>query len=327
MLIAIGLVVSAITTAVAVLVPWLPEQASEERAGIDFVFWFTTAICIAIFAIVAAVTVYAAVKFRVRPDDDSDGPPIHGHTGLEIAWTAVPAVLVTAIGIASAVVLGQNDKPRPNPVQVSVLGQQFAWQFRYPEHGKIVSSNLRLPVDRSAVLTMEARDVIHSLWVPEFGQKLDVVPGNVTRLVITPTKRGEYRLMCTELCGLGHALMRTRAIVMSQAGFNRWVRAEGAATAATPQQGDQAVFSDQGCGGCHALDATTRKTGPPLGDLTAAARRAGQPLERFIRQSIVAPDAYIERGYKRNVMPPTYGSLPKDELDALVQYLVRESRG
>src|SRR5919108_681053 len=99
MLILVGLLAAAAVTAIALLVPWLPDQASDERRNIDFVFWFTTAICIAIFAVVAAVSIYAGVKFRAPPEDDADGPPIHGHTGLEIAWTAVPAILVTAIAI------------------------------------------------------------------------------------------------------------------------------------------------------------------------------------------------------------------------------------
>ena len=80
-LVLIAVVVGAIVTAIAVLVEWLPEQASRERERIDFVFWFTTAICISIFALVAAVTIYAVVKFRAQPDDDTDGRPIHGHTG------------------------------------------------------------------------------------------------------------------------------------------------------------------------------------------------------------------------------------------------------
>ena len=103
-LIALGVVFGAAATLVALLVPWLPPVASKERDGIDLVYWFTTAICIAIFALVAAVIVYSILHFRAGPDDDEDGPPTHGNTGLEIVWTAVPAALVTAISIVSAVV-------------------------------------------------------------------------------------------------------------------------------------------------------------------------------------------------------------------------------
>ena len=109
-LVAIGVLCGAGAAAVALLIPWLPDPASKQADRIDFVFWFVTAISIAIFALVAAVIIYALINFRARPDDDEDGPPIHGHTGLEIAWTAVPAALVTAIAIVSAIVLGQNGR-------------------------------------------------------------------------------------------------------------------------------------------------------------------------------------------------------------------------
>jgi cytochrome c oxidase subunit II len=222
----IGTVAFLATAAVAVFIPWLPEQASKEREGIDLTFWLATWICIAIFAIVAAVIGYSFLKFRVRPDDDTDGLPIHGHTGLEIAWTAVPAVLVIVLGITSAVVLTQNDKARgsgggSSANQVAVTAQQFAWTFEHPNGVK--SGTLRIPVDRSTILTLHARDVIHSFWVPEFGQKRDAVPGLETRLVITPTRTGKFPVICTELCGLGHSLMRSYVIVMPQAGYRRWL--------------------------------------------------------------------------------------------------------
>ena len=89
---------------------------------IEFVFWFATIICIAIFALVAGWMLYMIVRFRAAPDDESDGPPIHGHTGLEIAWTAVPTILVTAIAIVSAIVLARNDDVGDNPLRVDVTG-------------------------------------------------------------------------------------------------------------------------------------------------------------------------------------------------------------
>jgi cytochrome c oxidase subunit 2 len=218
----IGAVAFLVTAAVAVFIPWLPEQASKEREGIDLTFWLATWICIVIFAVVVAVIGYALLKFRVRPDDDTDGLPIHGHTGLEIAWTAVPAVLVIALGVTSAVVLTQNDKARgSNPNEVSVTAQQFAWTFEHPNGVK--AGTLRIPVGRSTVLRMHSNDVIHSFWVPQFGQKRDVVPGIETRLVITPKVTGKFPVICTELCGLGHALMRAYVIVMPQAAYQRWL--------------------------------------------------------------------------------------------------------
>jgi cytochrome c oxidase subunit II len=226
-LILFALVASAAGLALALVPGWLPEQASDEAGRIDFVFWFVTAICVFIFAIVAAVLVYAVFKFRAPPDDDSDGPPIHGHTGLEIAWTAVPTVLVTAIAIVSAIVLAKDDAAGANPLRVDVFAQQFFWSYSYPGYENKKSSILRLPVNRSVVLRMHAKDVLHSFWVPEFRQKQDLVPGINPTLHITPNKLGTYPVVCTELCGLGHALMRSRVIVMKRAAFETWAKKKG----------------------------------------------------------------------------------------------------
>jgi cytochrome c oxidase subunit II len=226
-LIAVGVLAAAVASAVALIPDWLPKSASDEAGRIDFVFWFVTGICIFVFAIVAAVSVLAVVKFRAKPDDDSDGPPIHGHTGLEILWTAVPTLLLTAIAIVSAVVLAKDDAAGANPLRVNVYAQQFFWSYSYPGYGNKDSSILRLPVDRSVVLRMTARDVIHSFWVPEFRQKQDVVPGIHPTLHITPNKVGTYPVICTELCGVGHGLMRSRVIVMEPDAFERWATRKG----------------------------------------------------------------------------------------------------
>ena len=173
-----GVLAGILASVVAVLVPWLPTSASEEMDRIEFTFWFTTVICIAVFAVVAAAIVYSVLKFRVQPEDESDGPPIHGHTGLEIVWTAIPAVLVTAISVVSAIVLAKNDDAGPNPLRIAVTAQQFAWKFEYPGEAKVTSGQLVLPVDQPVKLTLRSVDVIHAFWVPEFGQKSDAVPGN-----------------------------------------------------------------------------------------------------------------------------------------------------
>jgi cytochrome c oxidase subunit 2 len=324
-LVAVGLAAGAAALAVALFVPWLPEPASREAGRIWFVFWFTAAICIAIFAVVASVIIYSVVKFRVRPDDDSDGPPIHGHTGLEIVWTATPAVLVTAISIVSAVVLAMNEDASAGRMRVEVTAQQFAWSFKYLDEDGLTSTVLRVPVGRQVELLLRSRDVIHSFWVPDFAQKLDAVPGQVNRLFITPTRLGTYPVMCTELCGLGHPTMRSEAIVMTRAAFERWVSSQREAMGGTAEEQGKQVFTNNGCDGCHVLrDAgSTGTTGPNLDRLPTLARRAGKPLDEFVRESVTNPGAYIERGYP-NAMPPF--DLPDRQLDALVQYLVEATR-
>ncbi len=238
----IALLAAAAATAVALFIPWLPPLRSEEGRRIDVVLWITVAICIGVFAVVAAISVYSVAKFRVRPDDDSDGPPVHGHTGIEIAWTAIPTVLVTVIAVVSAVALAENAKLKDDRIVVEVTARQFAWTFAYPPDAEArsapkdeqlcklppeqancpYSGTLRLPAGRQVEFRLTALDVIHSFWVPEFRQKQDAVPGEVTGVAITPTEPGEHSVVCTELCGLGHALMRAGVIVMREGEFDRW---------------------------------------------------------------------------------------------------------
>jgi cytochrome c oxidase subunit II len=327
-LVAVGLAAAAVALAVALFIPWLPTPASKQADRIDFVFWFVSGICIAIFALVAAVILYAVVRFRARPDDDSDGAPIHGHTGLEIAWTAVPAALVTAISVVSAVALAQNDHLPKKHMRVDVTAQQFAWSFSYPAAKGLTVSTLHMPLDEAVELKMKSKDVIHSFWVPQFGQKQDVVPGITTRIVITPKRLGTYPVVCTELCGEGHALMRSAAVVQKPAAFAAWLKQQQqvAAKAAQGAAGGGpglAVFNSNGCSGCHTFKpaGSTGKTGPDLDNLKADAARAGKPLVAFVRESIVDPNAYIEKGYQPNIMPSTFKSLPPQQLNALVQFL------
>jgi cytochrome c oxidase subunit II len=336
-LVLLGMLFGGIAAAVALLIPWLPDPASQQADRIDFVFWFVTTICIAVFALVAAVLVYSILKFRARPDDDTDGPPTHGNTTLEIVWTAIPAALVTAISIVSAVVLARNDHlPQASaastrdplkPLVVDVTGEQFAWLFTYPGFNKATSATLRLPINVPVQLRLSSLDVIHSFWVPEFGQKQDAVPGLLTKLVITPKRLGTFPVICTELCGLGHAVMRSWTTVQPRADFLKWAKSRGGSTSTTGSgapggTSGKKLFVDNGCNGCHTFKAAnaTGTVGPDLDKLAQYAQQAGQPLDQFIRESIVKPSAYIQPGYP-NAMPATFASLPKSQIDALVTFL------
>jgi cytochrome c oxidase subunit II len=323
-LILLGLVAAAITTAVAVFVPWLPEPAGKEADRIDFVYWFTTVIAIAVFSVVAAVLAYCVLHFRARPDDDADGPPVHGHTGLEIVWTAIPAVLVTAISVVSAIVLAQNSRAGDNALKIKVVAQQFAWQFTYP-NGKTYG-RLTLDRDRPAKLDITAKDVIHSFWVPELSQKQDAVPGQHNTIVVTPTRTGTFPVICTELCGLGHAIMRTQVDILSHADYVKWARSGGTSSGgASP---GLALFNSKGCNGCHTFTAAGSggQIGPNLDKLKEAAAGAKAPLEDFIRTSIEDPNAYVAPGYSANVMPPFKDQLTPTELDVLVKYLATNAK-
>jgi cytochrome c oxidase subunit II len=348
-LLGLALIAGGVATAVAIWPTWLPVAASREAGRIHFVIWFVVGICIAIFALVAAVMVYSVLRFRVQEDDFEDGPSVHGHTGLEITWTAIPFALVTAIAIVSAIVLSRNDAQAENTLRIDVVAQQFAFTFSYPDAKNVTSPVLRLPEGRSVELYMRSLDVIHSVFVPEFSQKEDVVPGLVTQLHITPDRVGTFPLECTELCGLGHSLMRSEAVVMKPAAFDAWLQQQEksaapapststtlststTSTSTTPSSSSAAglsVFNDSGCATCHTLSAAgaTGTVGPDLDKLVSYAKQAKQPLMPFVHDSIVDPDKYVQPGYQKGLMPSTFGqSLAKTQLDALVTFLVQSAQ-
>jgi cytochrome c oxidase subunit II len=348
-LVGFALIAGGVAAAVALVPTWLPEAASREASRIHFVIWFVVVICIVIFAIVAAALAYSVLHFRADEDDWEDGPPIHGHTGLEITWTAIPFVLVTAIAIVSAIVLSRNDAQAQDTLRVNVTAQQFEFTFSYPDAKNVTSPVLRLPKDRSVELYMRSLDVIHSVFVPQFSQKEDIVPGLVTQLHITPTRTGTFPLECTELCGLGHSLMRTQAIVMEPAAFKTWLKQQEKTAAPAPSSTTSSsstgttststtssstaaglsVFNSYGCSGCHTLTAAkaTGNVGPDLDKLVAYAKQAKQPLEAFVHESIVSPDAYIQPGYPKGVMPQDFAQkLTKSQIDAVVTFLVQSAQ-
>ena len=316
----IGVGVGIATGGFSYFIPWLPAQASKEAEAIDAVYWFVAIICGLIFAVVAGVSVYAGWKFRAAPDDMEDGAPIPGHTGIEITWTVIPTILVTAMSVYSGIVLAQIERLPDDHRVVKVTAQQFAWSFEYGEE-KLTTGELVLPVDQTVKLEITAKDVIHAFWVPEWRVKKDAVPGITTDIVVTPTKEGRFPVICAELCGLGHAAMRARAVVVSQEEFDRWVADQKRLEAmAASVQGKQ--LFERECASCHTLaDAeSTAETGPNLDNVLP-----GKDAE-YVREQIVDPDSKITPGFEP-IMPDNFeDTLSDPQIDSLVEYLLEATK-
>jgi cytochrome c oxidase subunit 2 len=231
----IAIVIGGISVAVALLIDWVPLIASEQGERIEGLLWFVIWASIAIFTLVATVLIYSAFAFRAKPGDESDGPPVHGNTKLEIIWTIVPTLLLAVMAVWAYIVLADNEALASDRIVVNVTAQQFAWEYQYPD-GSVGTGDLHLPVDRQVELRMRSRDVIHDFYVKEFHIKQDVVPGITTKLIINPIREGTYQVICAELCGVGHSVMRSRVIVQSQEEYDAWLAAAQKQVAALGQQ-------------------------------------------------------------------------------------------
>jgi cytochrome c oxidase subunit 2 len=215
---------TAAISAVMVSIHWNGQAGSTAAGPIDTLLNVMIVLSAFVFSLVMVMLFYALYKFRAKPGDESDGEPIHGNTRLEVAWTLIPTIIVLFGAGYSWAVLDDIESRDANPLTVDVYSQQFAWSFGYPSRGDAyVQGELHVPVDRQVVFKMHSQDVIHSFWVPEWRIKKDNVPGLTTTAVVTPDRLGTYQLICTELCGIGHASMRAKVVVEPQRDFNRWV--------------------------------------------------------------------------------------------------------
>lgn len=310
---------------------WFPVQAATEAGRQDTLYFWLLVMSSFIFFLVIVFLVYSMVRFRARPGDESDGEPIHGHTGLEIIWTVIPIAIVLGFAVYGGVVLGRNETLKPGHLTVDVQGQQFAWTFTYPSYGNLKTGILALPVGRQVDfhLSAVAHDVIHEFYIPAFRLGEDAVPGTPTRMSATPDRIGTYTVVCAELCGIGHSQMRTFVKVMSQHDFDAWIAAQQKAAKAPPGGGttDAAALFSSTCGSCHTFTAahTSGTIGPNLDHLSADAAKygGGESAAAYVRESITDPSKVVVTGYPDGVMPATFGSsLTPQQLDALVAYLL-----
>ncbi|MGE5281418.1 MAG: cytochrome c oxidase subunit II [Chloroflexota bacterium] len=215
---------AAAISAVMLSINWNGQEASTAAPKIDDLLNVMIVLSAFVFSLVVVMLFYALWKFRAKPGDESDGEPIHGNTRLEVAWTLIPTIIVLFGAGYSWVVLNEIEKPAKDPLIVDVFSQQYAWSFGYPENGgRWIQGEMHVPLDRQIEFKMHSQDVIHSFWVPEWRIKKDNVPGITTTAIVTPDRLGTFQLICTELCGFGHAAMRAKVVVEKPADFEKWV--------------------------------------------------------------------------------------------------------
>ena len=201
----IGVVASILGIAAGLLIDWFPVAGSEEAGPIDTLWDVLLIASIPVFVGVTVVVLFSVVKFRMRPGEENlDGPPIHGNTRLEVIWTAIPAILLVALCTYAFVVLEDVEAIEGRPLEVRVVGEQFAWTFYYERGGEEVASRrLVLPIDRQVRFTLQAKDVLHDFWVPAFRMKKDAVPGIDVTYSVTPNREGISRSSAPSCAGSG----------------------------------------------------------------------------------------------------------------------------
>jgi|HubBroStandDraft_6_1064221.scaffolds.fasta_scaffold02151_2 cytochrome c oxidase subunit 2 len=290
---------------------------------------FVLTITGSIFLVVFSLLVYAIAKFRIKPRDDAREPAqVYGSTQIELAWTVIPILIVVVLFAATArVIHAIQDAPKPAAaVDVTAIGHQFWWEFRYPDLGVVTANELHIPVSDPAhptptFLKLLSADTDHSFWIPQLAGKTDLIPNRVNEMWMDPHSTGVYIGQCAQYCGTQHAKMLLRVYVDSPADFQAWAQTQKQpANQDAKEIAGRRVFENTACVNCHAVGGigATGRFGPDLTHLMSRqtiASGAADNTHENLRLWIQNPDA-IKPG---SLMPAM--QLDDADLDALVRYL------
>jgi cytochrome c oxidase subunit II len=302
---------------------WLPPPESVSSWAVDNVFYYIMYLSYFFFALITGLLVLFVVRYRRRPGVEAVKTATHS-TLMEVVWSVIPLGLVIIMFYVGFVGYVELRSPPERAYEIAVLGRKWSWQFTYPDG--TMSNDLHVPVGEPVRLMMTSEDVIHSLSIPAFRVKMDLVPGRYTRTWFQAKQPGKFDLYCTEYCGTGHSDMLASVVVHERDDFDEWLKEAGdiLGNSATPVEAGEKLFRLNGCGSCHSTDGTPR-IGPTLKGIFGESHKFldGSSVtvdENYVRQSIVEPGAKVREGYK-NQMPTYKGRISDAEITALIQYL------
>ena len=311
------------------LVPNMFAPESAPAHAISHLAGFVLVITGAIFVVVAGLLLYAVVRFRRRPNDDTTEPAqVYGSGPVEAAWTTVPFLIVLVLSLTTARVVHElQDARKPaSALDVQIIGRQWWWEIRYPKLGIVTANELHVPVSQGrnrlpTFLDLRAADVVHSFWVPRLAGKIDLVPNKVNSMWIEPERPGLFLGQCGTYCGTQHAKMLLRVYADTPEEFGRWVAEQKKLAENNPAAAaGRLVFERTACINCHAINGTVGngRFGPDLTHLMSRDTLGSGALTNSregLRAWIKSPDQF-----KPGVLMPAMNLIDAD-LDNLVAYL------
>ncbi len=247
------------------------DPKSPQGLAISNLFVLTLLIAAAIFLLVAGLVVYIAFRYRAR-DGQGDPKPNFGRTKLEIAWTLGPLLLLAFLFVLTVKGMGDADPAVGQDAQPNLLvvAHQWWWEIGYPGTGITTANEIHLPAGQPMLASVESEDVIHDLWIPQIGRKIDMIPGKSNMVWLEADVPGVYEGACAEYCGVEHSKMLIRAIVQPQEEYNAWIVAQRKNAPRIPTDAGavmgQKLFQQKTCISCHAINGTdaNAKVGPNL---------------------------------------------------------------
>jgi cytochrome c oxidase subunit 2 len=303
-------------------------NASNFVSTYNAAFYSIAGISLLLLVALTAAMVYFI--FRYNRKKSTKAVLIDGNTTLEVIWTVIPILLVLVMFYFGWIGWNPMNKAPEDSLNVTSTARMWSFSFKY-ENGK-ESPDLIIPVNKPVKINLVSVDVIHSIFIPAFRVKTDIIPGREKMMWFIPERVGEYDLYCAEYCGLQHSYMQSNVKVLSDADYASWYADTSAVKivteGTTPGAEGLAILKVKGCLACHSTDGS-RIIGPTFLNLfgeQAVVVKDGKDVtitvnEDYIKKSILDPNSEITKGYQGNLMQSYSGSLSNEDLDKIIEYL------
>ncbi len=298
------------------------NQGSNLAEAVDRAFIFIFAISFIFTIGITVLMIYILVHFSRKKNKN---PKQFSHnTKLEVIWTVVPLIIVLMMFYYGWVGFAPMRQVPADAMPVTVIGRMWSWEFDYG-NGK-VSKELVLPFNKNVKLNLVSRDVNHSLFIPAFRVKEDVIPGYENYMWFRPIMKGTFDIYCTEYCGLAHSAMLSKVIVLDSLEFKQWLT-ELKVPDNLPDPPGLVIIKANACITCHSLDGS-KVIGPTFkglyGRKTLVVTESGdkeiEANDEYIKKSITDPNAEQVKGYNKGLMQSYKEKISAEDLDKIVDY-------
>jgi cytochrome c oxidase subunit II len=312
--------------------PILP-QASSAAGRVDSVFLFILIICAVFLVLITAALIILLIKYNKKRHPKA--VDIEGNTWLEVAWTVIPTGLFLVMFVYGWTNFSYMRETPRDAMVIDVTARQWAWSFQYP-NGKR-TSELFLAENKPVKLELHSLDVIHGFFVPAFRIKEDVVPGQKNYTWFVPSQLGSFDIECTVICGISHAVMLSKVVVVPVDEFEKWYfgnedapapgpHKTAAVITATSNVSALSILNQKYCSACHSIDGSPM-VGPSFKGMYG--KRETVTDQKGRERQITVDGAYLSRAIQdpaaENVKgyPPTMPANPltSAELKQVIEYI------
>ena len=295
--------------------------ASNFVEGVDLAF--KVIFGISLFFLVGITTVMLFFLYKYNRKRHPVAVQIKENNLLEITWITIPLILVMLMFYYGYIGFKPMRNVPEGAIPIKVIGRMWVWTFEY-EGGK-QSPILVVPVNKPIKLDLHSDDVIHSLYIPAFRVKEDVVPGKQNYMWFMSGQLGEYDVLCTVFCGVRHSYMETKAKVVTEAEYETWLKALPDNSSEPP---GLSILKKNACTGCHSLDGSKLVSASFKGlfgktekVVTDGKERSVTVDEAYLKQSVYDPDKDVVVGYQKGIMKTYKGIVTEDEMTRVIDYL------